>query len=170
MTTTATTSKVLETGLAALAFSRRMLEKSLDGIPEDKRCSQVAPGTNTPIWVLAHIADTDDFFLSRLAGEDRQMPEAWEGRFSMKSKPETDADRAPTFAEARKVAEANRERLVTWFEGMSDDKLNELLPEELRPFAVNYGTLMCTLAAHESYHAGQVSSVRRVLDLPSTFG
>lgn len=161
------TSDLLQTGLNTLAFSRRLTDGLLRDITEEEACTIPAGCNKNCIWVTGHLAMTDDFFLSALGGQRRLQ--GWDPYFGMGSEPQSDASVLPAFGDVIQALAERRGAIRSAFEHMPDAALLEPMPENLRPFAETKATLMGTLAAHETFHAGQLSMVRRQLGHPSLF-
>lgn len=169
MTDTTTLSDVKANGLSALGFSRKCITGMLEGIPVDKRTFHPADG-NHVIWVLGHLAWSDDYFMNELAGAERKCPESWNGLFGMGSEPTNDADAYPSYDEILGHFHDRREALIDWFTSVDDSRLNEPLKEDWKSFAENLGGLMNSIAIHEGMHTGQIMDVRRALKLPRVIG
>ena len=75
--TTATSSTLFDTGKAAMDLARRCTLKLVDGIPRDKLCHQPVPNANHALWVLGHLACSDDFFASHLGDHESSIDEKW---------------------------------------------------------------------------------------------
>jgi hypothetical protein len=161
--TTTTHSATLENGLGALAFARRYTDGLLSDIPEDQFLFQPIPGANHTLWVMGHLALTDDLFLATLDGRSRTCPESWDGLFGMGSEPTGDAGVYPPVGEVRAKYEEMREQLLAWFGDMSDEDLARKLPDDWQVFAENQGVLMSNLAGHELIHDGQLTVIRKAL-------
>ena len=168
---TTTSISAAETGLATLAFARGMCTRLLEGIPDAKWTFIPHAGCNHALWIMGHTAGTDDYFRVTLGeGQERVNPESWGELFGMESEPNPDASAYPSVDEVRRVWTEARERFNAWYGGLTDDQLAEPLPEKLQPFAKNLAVLAGTMAVHEAMHAGQLSIIRRQLDLPRSFG
>lgn len=171
MSTTATDrSPLLHAGLEALGFSRRTFNKLLDSIPEAKLTAQPVAGMNHAAWLAGHVAMTDDFFLSEIAGQDPKCPAEWKETMWMGSTAVDDPSKYPPMSELRAMLADRRQALCDWFASRSDEQLIEKLPEDWQGFAENYAVLMSTIAAHETMHAGQLTVVRKGLGLNPVFG
>ena len=168
MTTTTTTTH--ESARAVLEFARRATLKMVQDIPADKLCTRPIDKTNHALWVLGHLAVTDNWFASTLGKRESVIDESWGPLFGMKSEPSDDAAIYPPFDEIKDGLERARASLLSAFESMDEQQLLAELPEELKGFAPNVGGVALSLAWHEGFHAGQLSAVRRSLDLPFTMG
>ncbi len=168
--TTTTISTGLETGLAALAFSRHILDGFLSDFPEEKLTYQPFPGANHVLWNAGHLALTDDFFLIQLGGKQAQCPESWNELFWMGSTPIDEPGKYPSLAEIQKALQDNRAALVKWFKAMTPEELTEPLPDDYEGFASDRCKLISTIACHETMHTGQISVIRNALKLKRQFG
>ena len=164
MTTTTTTTH--ESAKAVLELARRSTLKMVDDIPAEKFCHKPVDGANHALWVLGHLAVTEDWFASTLANRESVIDESWGPLFGMKSEPSDDPTIYPSIDEIKSALERARQSLLTGFESLDEQQLQGPVPEELEGFAPNVGGAAYTLAWHEGFHAGQLSAVRRSLGLP----
>ena len=164
--TTATASGLFESGKATLELARRCTLKLADGIPPDSLCHQPVAKTNHALWVLGHLAWTDNLFLTTLAKREPVVDESWNKLFGMGSEPTGDPQAYPTLDEVKGRLEAAREALIDWFQSLDEQQLKSPLPDGMKAFASDYAGMMNSLAWHEGLHAGQLSAVRRSLGLP----
>jgi uncharacterized damage-inducible protein DinB len=160
-----TTANAFETGKAAVDLSRRCTLKMVEGIPPDKLCHQPVPGANHALWVLGHLACTDDYFATSLGGRASMLDDAWNEMFGMGSKPKDDPSAYPSLEAVLDRLEKTRQAMLETFEEMDEEKLQEPTPEAWRPFAPTYAATLASIAFHEGFHAGQISAVRRSLGL-----
>jgi uncharacterized damage-inducible protein DinB len=168
--TTATTPALFETGKAALDLSRRCTLKMVEGIPQDKLCHQPVPGGKHVLWVLGHLACTDDFFATTLGGRESVLDEKWNELFGMGSTPTDDPSAYPTLEEIRTRLGRARQAMLETFQSMDEEKLRSPTPDEWKEFAPTHAAAMASVAFHEGFHAGQLSAVRRSLGLPNALG
>jgi len=104
---------VLEAGLGRLEFARRATLGFAEDVPEDKLCHAPCPGLNHTLWILGHLAWTDNTFLTQVGGREPAIPDAWPGIFGMKTAPQADRSAYPPVAEVRDTLAAARESLVS---------------------------------------------------------
>jgi uncharacterized damage-inducible protein DinB len=154
-----------DTGKAAMDLSRRCLLKMIEDIPPDMLCHQPVPGANHALWVLGHLACSDDFFATSLGNRESVIDESWSKLFGMGSKPVDDSSAYPPLEEVLDRLEQARESMLATFREMGQDKLQEPTPEAWRPFAPTFAATMASVAFHEGFHAGQLSAVRRSLEM-----
>ncbi len=162
--------KTLEAGKATLDLARKTTLKMIDDIPAGKICHQPVAKANHALWVLGHVACTDDYFLTSVGGAKPLLDESWSKRFGSGSTPGIDAKAYPSLADVKAAAAKTRAALVKWFESMDDAKFGTAFTGDMVGFAPNYGTLPISIAWHEGFHSGQISAVRRSLGLPNAMG
>ena len=168
MTTTSTTTH--ESGRAVLEFARRITLKMVDDIPADELCTRPAGGGNHALWVLGHVASTDDVFAAIIGKRASVLDDSWESLFGMKSEPSDDPSVYPPLDEVKAAMDRSRQSLLSVYESLDEQQLLAPLPDELKQFAPNTGGVAFTIAWHEGFHAGQLSAVRRSLGLPRATG
>lgn len=161
---------IVESGISALQLARRATLGLIEEIPEDKLCTQVCEGGNHPKWVLGHLAWTDNYFLGKFAKQPSRLPDGWEDKFQMGSKPNPNAADYPPLGELQDVLAASREALIAWFAGLDEKQAAAELGDDFKTFAPTLGHLASSLAWHEGLHAGQISAVRRYLGFGPKMG
>lgn len=163
-------SRELEIGATSLRLSRRLALGLLDGIPADAWMHVPVPDGNHATWIAGHLAWEDDNILSSLVeGRGSKLAQPWHHRFAQGSKPTSDPDDYPGQGEIRAALDAFREELIGFFSA-SIDRLAEPLPEGMHAFARDLAALMPALACHEMVHVGQLTVIRKSLQLPPVFG
>ncbi len=153
-----------------LNFVHGGTKKMLEGIPKDKLCAQPGTCANHALWIVGHLASTDDYFVHEFSGAKMALPEAWHKLFGMNSKPVADASQYPSYEEVSKAFEERRAALIKWFESLTADQLRKPTKEGWTKYAPTLGDVAHFVAWHEGYHCGQLSVVRRGLGLAPTFG
>jgi uncharacterized damage-inducible protein DinB len=161
---------ILDAGLGALAFSRQSLLTLAEDIPHDKLTYQPFPGANHALWILGHLANSDDFFLAELAKKPSPKFEQTKPVFSSGSKPTPKLSDYPPIEEVKSYLSSAREGLISWFKSMPPSQLAAPLPDDWKPFAPTYGALMFAIAWHEGMHTGQLTAIRKSLGLAPKFG
>jgi len=142
----------------------------IKNIPADKLCAQPGPSLNHVMWVIGHIACTDDYFLKEFGGKELALPDAWHQIFAGGSTPTSDATRYPPFDEVKRAFRERREALTQWLVGMSEAQLDAPTPKNWQPYAPTMRDVAHFAAWHEGYHAGQISTLRRAFGLGPAFG
>lgn len=169
--TTTTTCSAFEIGKATLDLSRGATLKMIDGIPQDKLTYQPVPKANHALWVLGHCAVSDAYFAKTMDAENAvEFDESWGELFGMGSTPVDDISKYPSLKQITDGMKRAREALIAWFGSMDEEKLHSALPEDWKMFGPNFAGLMNSIAWHEAIHTGQISCIRRALDLPAALG
>ena len=162
--------KLVEGGLTVMAFSRKALLGMLEDVPEEQWAHQPIPHANHAAWITGHLAHTDNFFLTAVAGRTTKIPGEWDELFGMGSVPTPELKRYPAPADLRDFLGSLRADLVAWFQSLDERTAQAPLPEELRMFAPSKGALANSIAWHEGMHTGQLTVVRKSLGIAPKFG
>jgi uncharacterized damage-inducible protein DinB len=125
------------------------------------------PNANHALWVLGHLACSDDFFATHLGDHKSVIDEKWPELFGMGSKPIDDPGAYPSLEEVLTAMERARQTMLETFQAMGEQKLQSPTPDDWQAFAPTYASVMGSAAFHEGFHAGQVSAIRRSLGLGS---
>ena len=156
--------------LYTLGHSRDNTVSLLAEIPEDKLLHQPFEGANHALWVMGHLAVTDDWLAGVYDGGGKTLPEQYERLFGMGSKPVNDSGAYPPAAKVRQSFDAACRRLQGAIAGASEAGLAEPLPKELEGFAPDKLAMALKLAWHEGLHAGQLTVIRKSLGIAPMFG
>jgi len=163
-------SRELDTGIGSLRFSRRLALGLLDGIPAENWLHVPVASGNHATWIAGHLAWEDDDILAHLIdGRGSKLPQAWHQRFSQGSRPTTEASDYPGHEEIRAALHTIRAELISFFTA-SQDRLADPVPEDVHALAKDLAALMPALACHEMLHVGQLTVIRKSLQLPPVFG
>jgi len=161
---------LIKTGVAALELARGKTLRLIEDIPESELCRPAWEGGNHTLWVLGHLAWTDDYFMQTVGKRPTCLPDGWADRFGMGSTPVATPADYPAPAEVRDRLGSSRAALIDWFQNMDASQAETALPEALADFAPHFAGLASTLAWHEGLHAGQLTVIRRHLGLGPTTG
>jgi hypothetical protein len=153
-----------------LTFSRRMTDQLLEDIPDDKLLYQPLEGGNHALWVMGHLAVTDDMFAGLYDGGSTRLPESYTNVFGMGSTPTSDPAGYPPVAEVRQQYAATRQRVLDAVRTADDATLDSAPPKDFEGFGPDRLGLLISVAWHEGLHAGQLTIVRRSLGIGPKFG
>jgi hypothetical protein len=156
--------------LHVLKFVRETSNAFFSGIPDDKWTWQASPTDNHPLWVMGHLAGTDAWFAGVMSIPGITFPNEWQPLFGMGSKPAADRSIYPSVAQVRERYDTNRQLLIEWFEGASEQTLANSLSEKTQGFALDPVDFLLKGAWHEGWHMGQVATARKALGLPNVMG
>ena len=126
--------------------------------------------TNHALWVLGHLACTDNYFLTSLGQREAVIEESWNKLFGMGANPIADPTAYPSLGEIKAGLQRTRDALIDWLGSLDEQQLAAPLPDELLGFAPTFAAVAGSIAWHEGFHAGQLSAIRRSLGLPRLFG
>jgi hypothetical protein len=156
--------------LNVIKFARETTSAFLAGIPDDMITWQASPTDNHPLWVMGHLASTDAWFAGVLGIAGVSVPDSWQPLFGMNSSPTADLAAYPPIAEVRALYDTNRQLLIEWLEGASEEQLATPLSEKTGGFALDPVDFLLKGAWHEGWHGGQIASARKALGLPRIIG
>ncbi len=156
-------------GLGAFGFAAFTTDKAFEGFDQSNAFEMPSEGGNHAAWVAGHLAQTCDWVLDRY-GKAGALDPSYKDLFGQNSEPSTDATAYPPFAELLSKMKERRQALIDWFGALPDEKAAEELDEEARMFGQTFAGMMGALGAHENYHAGQLSVVRKKLGMDRIFG
>lgn len=154
-----------EHAVTVLNFARDQTNQLLEDIPQDKFLHQPVEGGNHALWVVGHLAVSDDFLAGLYDGGAPKLPEAYDKLFGMGSKPTNDAAAYPPLAEVRQHLAATRKRVLAAVQAADDATLNSPLPDEIEGFASDRLAALFNIAWHEGLHTGQIAVIRRSLGI-----
>jgi len=171
---TTVTPEVKSNQIAVLRDQARMshivVRLGLDGVTHDESLIQPMSAGNCMNWVLGHLLSIYDEVLP-MVGQQPVLPPPAKKRYARGSKPLRDGAEALDIAELRSMWDESAKRY--------DAGLSELDPETLgdpAPFSPTgnadetIGSLLSTIAFHQSYHAGQTGLLRRIAGKPGVIG
>lgn len=154
-----------EHAIAVLNFARGQTDQLLEDIPEDQFLHQPVEGGNHALWVMGHLAVSDEFLAGLYDGGAARLPETYDKLFGMGSKPTNDAAAYPPVAEVRQHLAATRRRVLAAVQAANDATLNSPLPDDIEGFASDRLAALFNIAWHEGLHAGQITTVRKSLGI-----
>jgi uncharacterized damage-inducible protein DinB len=153
----------------ALEWARQCTHDVLGGIPDEKATFQSAPSDNHVLWILGHIALSDEWILKMITGEQADVPAEWGTLFGYQSQVQADAGAYPPLPEVRDQFERSRQRLLDWLRAADDAQLDGALDDGGVDFAKSPREALQKEAWHEGWHAGQISTLRRAMGLSPAF-
>ncbi len=156
-------------GLRNMEFGRMLLKMMVDATPDEKFYEVPAEGGNHAAWNVGHVAVTDDSIRAKLGGGEPVLSAEWHEMFKPGSTCTPGADGYPKREELLDGLARSRAAVVAWFSGLSESELMEPLTGDIARLAQDRIMLMGSLASHEAYHAGQMSTARRVFGMPPLF-
>jgi uncharacterized damage-inducible protein DinB len=151
--------------LGGFDWTTKSVQDVFDSIPVDKYLYQPYPGANHALWTLGHLATVHQYFLSKLAGKDRDLFDKYREMFFARSQPKPDAASYPSLDVVRDYFKTSRAAFRAWIESLTDEQLAAPLPEGFKDFAATLGGFLIRLVWHEGMHYGQLTAIRKSLGL-----
>lgn len=156
--------------LKSIKDGHELFVRSISDFPEDKLTHQSFPQENHAMWTAGHMVMTYAWWTSFVSKDTAPLPEAFKETFNNKKKPVADRSQYPAMSEV--MAELDRQYQFFY-------KAIEAIPESdyfSAPLAESGGFIKHKIEVitgqihHVGWHTGQVSSIRRALNLPSLYG
>ncbi len=162
---------MLDSYIFTITHTRTMLLKLVADLSDDQLTIQPAPKVNHPAWVLGHLLSTEHGFLSLITGQPvpAWIDDDYKATYGMKSEPVADKTKyKPKSFYIERLA-AVREQILARLKQMKAEDFNAPHPDPVRRerFPTVGHMVMLYGTWHEAYHAGQLSTWRRVQGLPA---
>ena len=111
-----------------LKFARNGTKKILEGIADDKMCVIPSGCAKHALWIMSHLASTDDWFMCEFGGQKSAVPAEWQKLFAMNSTAVADASKYPPVDQVRKALDAAHAAVIKWVSSLSADDLAKSCP------------------------------------------
>lgn len=147
-----------------LASARQMTEKLLSSLKSPAEWThQVHPRANHPLWIMGHLAGTDNFLLTLMDPSQGRTLENYQQCFGIGSQPTSDITHYPPLEEVREYFHERRATLLAALDATTEAGLADPLPEGTPEFLSDRGSAFEMAVWHEGMHSGQLSVARRSL-------
>lgn len=153
-----------------MVWARSLTSGLLDGLSDEQLTSRAGGAGNHALWIMGHIAVSDDMLISMVAGEPGVLPESYGKLFGPGSEPSEDASAYPSRGELLDAMDKSRQRAIAWTESLDESSARQPTPKQLQQLAPDMITLPISLAMHEFVHTGQLTAVRASLGIPRLHG
>ncbi|MEX2217088.1 MAG: DinB family protein [Phycisphaeraceae bacterium] len=162
-------SSIKEMALDRLTWSRGLASALFAGVPDDQLTAKAGGKGNHPLWVMGHIAVSEDGLVSAYTGQKLLLSDRMHALFKGGTEPTDNAADYPSRAEVIQALETARKKVLDWLQSMDEKSMHQPAPKGLERLAPDAISTAFTLAMHELFHAGQMASVRSALSLPRVF-
>lgn len=158
---------MIEAFIATLNLTRGSTLKLVADLTDEQMTLQPAPKTNHPAWVLGHLYQVDCNFLNLIGGKAPELEANWKDVYGGGSVPVADKSKYKPKAWYLDHMAPVRKAIVERLAVMSATDLAKPHPDPTRRerFPTVGHTVYMYGTWHEAYHAGQLSTWRRVLGL-----
>lgn len=154
-----------ETLRSTLGLSSRALGVNLDGFTHEEALAQPSGGGNCVNWIVGHIVVHRNHML-RAMGAQAVWSAELDACYDRGSEPVTGAEGAQPLDALRDALDRSRDAVLAALAATTDAEL-AAVPEAASGSATGpLGRRLALLIAHEAYHAGQVSMLRRASGRP----
>lgn len=158
---------MIEPLIATLNLTRGSTLKLVADLTDEQLVLQPAPKTNHPAWVLGHLQLVDGSFLALLGGQAPELEANWKEIYGGGSTPVADRTKyKPKKFYLDHLAQVRGE-IISRLKTIKPEELAKPHPDPARRerFPTVGHTVFMYGTWHEAYHAGQLSTWRRVLGL-----
>jgi len=158
--------------IGAMELARAMTISAGDGLDEKEMMFQPREGLNHALWLLGHVATSENGLVLHACAGKNLLPEWWMGKFGIKSQPVAEAGFYPTKGEVLEMLGKTHAAAMEYVGGLTEKALGET-PINLARFPATvqakFGTVAKCLGGHithEGGHAGQIAMLRRLMGKP----
>jgi Uncharacterized protein conserved in bacteria len=171
---TSVTPEVKSGQIAVLRDQARLadivMRLALDGLTHEEALVQPTEAGNCINFVLGHALAVYDNVMP-MVGQRPVLPAAAQKRYDRGSKPMRDGAEALHFAELEAMWEESAKRYDAGLTGLDPETLGDPAPFSPTGNAdETIGSLLSTIAFHQSYHVGQIGLLRRIIGKPGVIG
>jgi hypothetical protein len=147
--------------------SQILIDKFTADLTDAEYFAVPVPGGNHAGWILGHIAATEDYLSSKLAGEALRVPQATHALFNGRSQCRPDASVYPSRAEIDRLFKDVRANTRQILEKFDDKRWGEPSPEGVpQALAPTAGAAWALMGTHPFWHIGQLTVNRTALHKP----
>lgn len=165
---------MLDAYISTVEHTRNQTLKLVADLTDEQLVVQPAPKTNHPAWVLGHLLAVDVNFYATLCGGDKGpftnlLDEQWGKTYGGGSTPLADKSLYKPKAYYVEKLKAVREAIMKRLKALKPEDLDREHPDPARRqrFPTVGHAIFLYGTWHEAYHAGQLSTWRRVQGLPA---
>jgi len=155
-----------------LEGARRITLETFADFAPAERLHQAAPGVNHPLWLLGHIATSEDHLILDFCSERPLLPKEYGKLFAMGSKLLEAPSGYPPAEEVLGHLARVHEAALAYVRGVSPADLDlppvciDRLEGRARQLFATRGRCIWFHGHHEAMHAGQMGYIRRLLGKP----
>lgn len=153
--------------LVQLGSQRFALHTNVKGLTHEESLRSPQPGGNCLNWVVGHIVNARQTWLTKVLGEAPLFDDDTIARYRRGSEPLTDGTLAMRLEELLAAYDRAQEPLLAGLSRLTPEGLAE--PAPFSPGndpRETVGSLVAKLTFHEAYHIGQTALLRRLVGHP----
>lgn len=158
-----------EMTLDSLEWARKLTLMGIDGLTDQEMMFQPKPGLNHALWLLGHIAESENGIILGFCKGENLLPAGWHETFGIGSQPKSDPKAYPSRKEILALMEKTHIAAIAYIQFLSAKDLDRQppgignLPERARQMFATVGRCLQGHIRHESSHAGQIGMLRRLM-------
>ena len=157
-------------GLRRSRWFTSSILKSLEG---DDWFFQPNPECHHALWIVGHLGLADNHFASTFRPDADRKPNGWANLFWFGSELKDDRSCYPSIDDVRSFFDERREFLIDLIDDLTAEEISAAAPppDAMNPIAgaPNMGQLLIFASTHENLHAGQLTTIHRMLGNPPLF-
>jgi len=143
---------------------RQMTERYLEDFQTPEQWTlQVHDQANHALWVVGHLAHTDNFLISLIDPSHAVQRDGWGEKFGMGSRPTGNPADYPPPEEAVAYLRERRGVLLGLLDNLTEADLDRATPEGAPDFLATVRDTFELASWHEALHVGQLTVARRKL-------
>ncbi len=144
-----------------------VIRRAVSGLSPEEAVMQPNGVPNHPVWTIGHLVHSAEAIGGEL-GIEPWLPSGWGTQFGTGSRPEVARAAYPSLSVLSKRLDGARNRLHSHLRTLDEGALAEPLPDiRFRSVFPTVGhAALHILSAHTAFHAGQLVTWRRAMDLP----
>ena len=144
-------------------FTYNVTLANLEGVTHEESLVQPTRAGNCINWVFGHLVKSRNGVL-KIVGQEPVWTTDDAERYKRGSDPLIDPSEAVSLDRLREMHETSQERFRTGIVAMTEEVLTASIPDDQNPFNLEtVGQMLAILNFHETYHAGQLGILRRIL-------
>lgn len=158
--------RIKQLAVQQIKWSREYIGMLVQGMTDEQLMHRAGSNGNHAIWILGHLAVSDDQILAALTGTESKLSETLTKQFIGGSEPSDNRSDYPSRESLLATMQQTHERFIDWVESLDEESMNKAAPEFLQPFAPDAISTAFSVSAHDLCHAGQISTARASLGIP----
>ena len=150
--------------LAQLQMGERLIGMFTADLSDEEYFRPAVEGTNHTAWILGHLACTEDWAVSALAGVDNRIPDTTRDLYRGASECLSDATKFASRKEIDEMFSTARARTMEALHQADEARWGDESPDTFpKPFIATVGAVWGLQATHQFWHIGQLTTCRAAM-------
>lgn len=139
----------------------------IDDLTDEEMLVRPVEGANHIKWQMGHVISSQKALVEAVCpGQMPGLPEGFADRYSKETAGSDDPAAFDSKDDLIRLAEESNAAVMKALESLSDEELDQPIPERFQQFGPKVAHLFTMLPAHWTMHAGQWAIIRRKLGKP----